>query len=65
MTQREYEQFNRDIEQLVERQRAGEFGPILDTGGVSLFDLMPEILRPVEKQVLIVSKVKIGNGWTN
>jgi len=63
MTQREREKFDREIEELAKRQRAGEFGPVLDTGGVSLFDLIPEILRPVEHQVLIVSKVKIGNGW--
>ncbi len=66
MTQREryLEEIRDEVKRSIAKAKSGEL-PMPDTGALGIFDFVPEIVRPAAQQVLIVSKVKIGNGWIN
>jgi len=62
--ERYLEEIREEVKRSIAKEKRGEL-PMPDTSAVGIFNFVPEIVRPVAQQVLIVSKVKIGNGWIN
>ena len=63
--ERDCEELRRECERLGALQKAGKL-PLLDTGGISVFDLIPEIVRtfyPIGPRVSVPSK--IDGAWIN